>query len=293
MADREPMIVIKKITVNPAGGHGGAWKVAFADFMTALMAFFLVMWLLSQSDEVKKNVADYFSTPSIIEYNFSNYGVELTLEKLFLDLINEPLKFFQTFIKPVDYTPNIMAMGSKKVVMHHLADQLSDHAQNVEVYGDEVVFEIDANELFFVGSSKPNSNFVVIMDKVKNLTAGLEESDVYVDSMIFKESVEDRDAGHARSVAEQRLELVSKKIEVGLEHDTVDVYAKAIVKKYPGPLRPGAQPPGSFKFRIRQKTFENGKSKNRKMEVLFGKGDENMDVYNSFVKKLTEQTNKK
>ena len=48
------------------------------------------------------------------------------------------------------------------------------------------------------------------MDKVKNLTAGLEESDVYVDSMIFKESVEDRDASHARSVAEQRLELVKK-----------------------------------------------------------------------------------
>ena len=97
MAEKEPMIVIKKVTVNEAGHHGGAWKVAFADFMTALMAFFLVMWLVSQSEEVKKNVADYFSTPSIIEYNFSNYGVELTLEKLFLDLVNEPLKFFQTF----------------------------------------------------------------------------------------------------------------------------------------------------------------------------------------------------
>ncbi|RME16418.1 MAG: chemotaxis protein MotB, partial [Bdellovibrio sp.] len=124
MADKEPTIVIKKINVQAAGAHGGSWKVAFADFMTAMMAFFLVMWLISQSEEVKQNVADYFSTPSIIEYNFSNYGAELTLEKLFLDLMNEPLEAFMSFIKPIDKTPNIMAMGTKKIALHFLADQL-------------------------------------------------------------------------------------------------------------------------------------------------------------------------
>jgi chemotaxis protein MotB len=66
-------IVIKKI-YNSAGHHGGSWKVALADFMTALMCFFLVMWLLAQSSETKKAVSDYFSTPSIIEYNFSTSG---------------------------------------------------------------------------------------------------------------------------------------------------------------------------------------------------------------------------
>lgn len=40
MAEKEPIIVIKKITNVEAGGHGGSWKVAFADFMTAMMAFF-------------------------------------------------------------------------------------------------------------------------------------------------------------------------------------------------------------------------------------------------------------
>ena len=150
MAEKEPVVVIKKITVQGPGHHGGSWKVAFADFMTALMAFFLVMWLVGQSEETKKNVADYFSTPSIIEYNFSNYGVELTLEKLFLDLINEPLKFFEQFIRPVDKTPNLMAMGSKKIVMHHIADQLGDVANNVQIYGNAVEFEIDANKLFFI-----------------------------------------------------------------------------------------------------------------------------------------------
>jgi chemotaxis protein MotB len=44
-------------------GGGGAWKVAYADFVTAMMAFFLVMWLVGQSDQVKEAVADEFSQP--------------------------------------------------------------------------------------------------------------------------------------------------------------------------------------------------------------------------------------
>ena len=46
-----------------AAKGGGAWKVAYADFVTAMMAFFLVMWLCSQNQEVKRAVADYFSDP--------------------------------------------------------------------------------------------------------------------------------------------------------------------------------------------------------------------------------------
>ena len=44
-------------------GGGGAWKVAYADFVTAMMAFFLVMWLVSQNDKVKEAVANYFVDP--------------------------------------------------------------------------------------------------------------------------------------------------------------------------------------------------------------------------------------
>jgi chemotaxis protein MotB len=46
-----------------AGKGGGAWKVAYADFVTAMMAFFMVMWLVGQSEEKKKAVSDYFSDP--------------------------------------------------------------------------------------------------------------------------------------------------------------------------------------------------------------------------------------
>src|SRR5690606_15847029 len=133
MAEKQPVIVIKKITVVAAGGHGGSWKVAFADFMTAMMAFFLVMWLVNQSEEVKKSVSDYFSTPSIIEYNFSNYGVELTLEKLFLDLLNEPLKALEQFIVPMDKKPNILDMGHKKIQTVFLTEKIGQYAKNIDV----------------------------------------------------------------------------------------------------------------------------------------------------------------
>jgi chemotaxis protein MotB len=64
----EPEILIKKVKAKGHGGHhGGAWKVAYADFVTAMMAFFLLMWLLGATEEdQRKGIADYFA-PSIIE----------------------------------------------------------------------------------------------------------------------------------------------------------------------------------------------------------------------------------
>lgn len=59
----QPIYVIKK-KVHGHGHHGGAWKVAYADFVTAMMAFFMVMWLMGSSDKVKKAVSGYFRDPA-------------------------------------------------------------------------------------------------------------------------------------------------------------------------------------------------------------------------------------
>src|SRR6201996_3370998 len=62
--DKDRAIVVKRSAPKKAGHHGGAWKLAYADFMTAMMAFFLLMWLLSSATTVQlKGIADYFNQP--------------------------------------------------------------------------------------------------------------------------------------------------------------------------------------------------------------------------------------
>ncbi len=58
----QPIIVIKK-KGGHGGHHGGAWKVAYADFVTAMMALFIVLWLMHASPEVQKAVGGYFQDP--------------------------------------------------------------------------------------------------------------------------------------------------------------------------------------------------------------------------------------
>ena len=68
-------IIVKKIVEDGHGAHhGGAWKIAYADFVTAMMAFFLLLWLLGATDEDKRRgLADYF-TPTLIEYKQNSAG---------------------------------------------------------------------------------------------------------------------------------------------------------------------------------------------------------------------------
>ena len=58
-----PIIIIKKVAAH-GGHHGGAWKVAYADFVTAMMALFIVLWLLNSGQKVKEAVAGYFKDPA-------------------------------------------------------------------------------------------------------------------------------------------------------------------------------------------------------------------------------------
>ena len=69
-----PPIIVKKITVVEGGHHGGAWKVAYADFVTAMMAFFLLLWILGATTEKqRKGIADYF-TPTLVKTKESSAG---------------------------------------------------------------------------------------------------------------------------------------------------------------------------------------------------------------------------
>lgn len=286
MAKKEGMIVIKKITVVGGGHHGGSWKVALADFMTAMMAFFLVMWLLGQSSDVKKAVSDYFSTPSVIEYNFQNFGVEITLEKLFLDLLNEPMKAFQSFMEPVDKTPNLMDMGSAKVVAAYLADQLSDYAKNVQVNPDGFEFDIPDNLLFERGSGTPTPGFVTVMDKLKGVTTGLKDSTISINTMMFVQSVNDGNPVTANRVASERLDLVMNKVEAGLEFNSVNIKGKTSVKEKKGEVDPNKLI-GLVRITIKQKEVTSDGRKQRKLESMFGPSNVDMLAYDKMVQKMS------
>jgi chemotaxis protein MotB len=63
MSQQHPVILVKK-KVGHGGHHGGAWKVAYADFVTAMMALFIVLWLLNSSKKIQEAVGGYFRDPS-------------------------------------------------------------------------------------------------------------------------------------------------------------------------------------------------------------------------------------
>lgn len=79
-----PIIVIRRKKGGHAGHHGGAWKVAYADFVTAMMALFIVLWLLGSSEKVKKSVESYFQDPTgsgkLAGSTMSGTGEGLTLK---------------------------------------------------------------------------------------------------------------------------------------------------------------------------------------------------------------------
>ncbi len=67
----QPVIIIRR-KKGGHGHHGGAWKVAYADFVTAMMAFFLVMWLSAQDSRIRDAVAGYFQEPGLLPHQTSN-----------------------------------------------------------------------------------------------------------------------------------------------------------------------------------------------------------------------------
>ncbi|HVZ29184.1 MAG TPA: flagellar motor protein MotB [Asticcacaulis sp.] len=77
MASRDAPVLIKKVKkVSGGGHHGGAWKVAYADFVTAMMAFFLLMWLINTtSPEQKRGVADYFAPANVSQSTSGSGGI--------------------------------------------------------------------------------------------------------------------------------------------------------------------------------------------------------------------------
>ena len=95
MADDRPIIVIKK-KGGHGGHHGGAWKVAYADFVTAMMALFIVLWLMNSSKQVQEAVGGYFKDPTgtskLVGSNMQGSGESFTLTRDDMPKLKEELQ---------------------------------------------------------------------------------------------------------------------------------------------------------------------------------------------------------
>jgi chemotaxis protein MotB len=91
----DDIILIKRRKAGHGGHHGGAWKVAYADFVTALMSLFIVLWLTSTSDVVKKSIAQYFNDPkgtsTLQGTNLNGAGHSLPMDKSGMEKLKQKL----------------------------------------------------------------------------------------------------------------------------------------------------------------------------------------------------------
>ncbi|GJQ63662.1 MAG: flagellar motor protein MotB [Melioribacteraceae bacterium] len=164
--DQEQPIIVKKIE-GGHGHHGGAWKVAYADFVTAMMALFIVLWVLGQSEEVKEAVSGYFKDP----IGFGNQQSRNLIpgpQEGFIDpsminpqMINEAQAEREALEKMGE---EIVAELADKEEFEDLVDQIQ-----VEVTNDGLRIEMieSADDIFFeVGSSSLNNSATTILSKI-------------------------------------------------------------------------------------------------------------------------------
>ncbi|MBS1834993.1 MAG: OmpA family protein [Acidobacteria bacterium] len=153
MSDQKlaPIIVVKK-KGGHGGHHGGAWKVAYADFVTAMMALFIVLWLMNTSQQVKDSIAGYFKDPAgtgqDVGSSQAGSGETLQLQQDNLELLKEKL---QEIMKE---TPELA--------------ELKDQVQ-MTVTGEGLRIELLETEkgyFFESGSAKPSSHGEAFLSKL-------------------------------------------------------------------------------------------------------------------------------
>jgi chemotaxis protein MotB len=140
MAENTPIVIKKKVVHG--GHHGGAWKVAYADFVTAMMALFIVLWLLNSSKQIRVAVGGYFKDPTGKSKKVGNgeggSGEELVVTKDNMDKIKEQLA---AAIHKVDITEKLKDQIEMTITAEGLRIEL---------------METEKGAFFLIGTKDPN-----------------------------------------------------------------------------------------------------------------------------------------
>jgi chemotaxis protein MotB len=156
-------IIIKKKKHAAHGHHGGAWKVAYADFVTAMMALFIVLWIVGQSKQVKQYVANYFKDPGAFFENtkgggmFTGTSITATQQSVDENLMRESKRLEQmaaTVLKEIKKDKSL------KNLMNQMAVELSDEGLRIHLY------ESAQNAYFDVGTARLKPEAVGIITTI-------------------------------------------------------------------------------------------------------------------------------
>ena len=154
--DNNQPIIVKRVKKIAGGHHGGAWKIAFADFATAMMAFFLVMWLMTTATpEQKQAISGYFQDPVGFSEGASPYVIDLggtpvlapdkTLNPEVRDTLSEE--------KPQDPSDEVVESMAEQIererlelLLQELQNKVEDNPQ-LNKFKDQILFEITQDGL--------------------------------------------------------------------------------------------------------------------------------------------------
>jgi chemotaxis protein MotB len=154
MADEKAPIIIKKINKGHAGAHGGAWKVAFADFMTAMMCFFLVMWLMGSDEETKAAVADYFTTATIFKGGSDSLGKVGATPNSATSVLNGGEGQFDEKDVSEPARPKPVYLQEHKVLSKLVTELFDGNAFSEDFTAEYLKFAIPGNIVFQFGSTE-------------------------------------------------------------------------------------------------------------------------------------------
>ncbi len=164
--DKGVTIVIKKIQGGKAGAHGGAWKVAYADFVTAMMAFFMVMWLLGADEETKKSVAHYFNHPDTPYKDGRDPSSET------VNALGEKLGEGNTIMKGAEgQVPEDLVQKPLRDLKDDVEQKLGDVTFGLELDADVEMlkFSILGDDLFLPGSSEIKKDSYQYLEKLAKI----------------------------------------------------------------------------------------------------------------------------
>lgn len=159
MENNQP-IIVKRVKKVAAGHHGGAWKIAFADFATAMMAFFMVMWLMSvATPEQKKLISGYFKDPIGFSESASPFVIDLggsptpAPDRTLNQQVDDQTEGEEVEIEPAQVEPTLaegmadeLERERLELLLQELQSKVEDNPQ-LQRFKDQILFEITQDGL--------------------------------------------------------------------------------------------------------------------------------------------------